>query len=146
MSRRRYRRGRSNAKDTEVLWRSSRSTHATEIRKIMSMIWHSIYRDSVCTKTCFQAGALQKALLTDWAQTNYLLGNWGQQIDRNLWEKIRKMTVTHCRSYHMVESLPGNCLIWLSVKRYIYNLVRYAYLLYPVSVHVFLIVYEYNVS
>ena len=49
-------------------------------------------------------------------------------------------------SYHMVESLPGNCLIWLSVKRYIYNLVRYAYLLYPVSVHVFLIVYEFNVS
>ena len=48
VGRRRYRRGRSNVKDRGVLWKSSRSAHAIEIRKLISFIWYSIYRDSVC--------------------------------------------------------------------------------------------------
>ena len=32
-----------------TLKRSSRSTHATEIRKLILFIWYSIYRDSVCS-------------------------------------------------------------------------------------------------
>ena len=35
VGRRRYRRGRSNVKDREVLWRRSRSGHASEIRKLI---------------------------------------------------------------------------------------------------------------
>ena len=46
VNRRRYKWGQPHAKDRKVLWR--KIAHATQIRKLISFIWYSFYRDSVC--------------------------------------------------------------------------------------------------